>query len=90
MSNLITLELFSAIIRLEVDNFHEVECRGGREQYAKTQRNLKLMLIYLALSPKYKLADNHKTKIDTFKIFFFINCKMMTAAAYNLQRISKM
>ena len=45
--------------------------------------------MYLTLSPKYKLDDNHKTNTDTFEIFF-VNCKLMTAAAYNLQRISKM
>ena len=30
----------------------------GREQYAEKQQNLKLMLMYLTLSPKYKLDDN--------------------------------
>ena len=42
----------------------------------------------LTLGQKYKLDDNHNTNIDTFD-FFFVNCKLMTTAAYNLQQISK-
>ena len=37
---------------------------------------------------KYKVDDNHKTNIDTLE-HFFVNCKLMTAAAYKLQRTSK-
>ena len=36
----------------------------------------------------YKLDDNHKRNIDTFEGLFFVNCELMTGAAYNLQRIS--
>ena len=60
------------------------------EQYAEKQRNLKLTSMYLTLSPNFKLDDKHKTNIDTFDFFFRKNCKLMTEAVYNLQRISKM
>ena len=48
----------------------------------------KLTLMYVTLSKKYKVDDNHKTNIDTLE-HFFVNCKLMTAAAYKLQRTSK-
>ena len=41
-------------------------CLRGREQYAEKHWNLKLTLMYLTLSSKYKLDNNHKTNIDTF------------------------
>ena len=41
------------------------------ENSIQKNRNFKLTLIYLTLSPKYKLDDNHKTKIDTFDWGFF-------------------
>ena len=51
------------------------------DSIAKINGLLKLNL-YLTLLPKYKLDDNHKTNIDTFE-FFSLNCKLITAAAYN-------
>ena len=39
--------------------------------------------MYLTLLPEYKLDDNHKTNIDTFDFFSFINCKEMSALAAN-------
>ena len=44
---------------------------------------------FFTLSPNYKRDDNHKANIDILN-FFFLNCKLMTAAAYNLQQIIKM
>ena len=41
--------------------------------------------VHVSHTEKYKLVDNYKTNIDTFD--FFIHCKLMTAAAYNLQQI---
>ena len=45
--------------------------------------------MYLTLSPKYEVDDNHKTNTTSFD-FFSVNCNLMAAAASNLQRISKM
>ena len=60
--------------------------RGSRTICRKTTEFVKLMLM-----PKYKVDDNHKTNFDTFDFFcFFRICKLRSAAAYNLQRISKM
>ena len=42
--------------------------RGSRTVCRKAA-NLKLMLMYLTLSPKYKLDDNHKTNNYTFEFF---------------------
>ena len=45
--------------------------------------------MYLTLSPKYAVEDNHKTNTTSFD-FFSVNYNLMAAAAHNLQRISKM
>ena len=43
--------------------------------------------MYLTLSLKYKLDDNHKTNIDAFE-FFFVNCKLMTALAATKENVN--
>ena len=42
-------------------------CLRRLRKYAEKQWNLKLTLMYLTLSSKYKLDVNHKTNIDTFE-----------------------
>ena len=46
--------------------------RGSRTVCRKTAE-FEIELMYLTLSPKCKLDDNHKTNIDTFEIFL---CKL--------------
>ena len=41
-------------------------CLRGWEQHPEKQQNLKLTLMYLTLSPKYELDDDHKIIIHTF------------------------
>ena len=43
--------------------------------------------MYLTLSPKYKLDENHKINIDAFE-FLFVNCKLMTTLAANKQNVN--
>ena len=55
---------------LEVAKIKSALFKVVEKQYAEKQWNLKLTLMYLTLSPKYKLDDNHETNFDTFEFLF--------------------
>ena len=63
-------------------------CLRGSGTVCRKKSEFEIDVDFLPLSRKYKLDNNHKTNIDTF-LFFFVNCKLIIAAAYNLQRIVK-
>ena len=53
--------------------FNQRQFKGGSRAVCGKRVELKLTLMYLALSPKYKLDDNHKINIDAFEKNFIRN-----------------